>query len=473
MLDLKPFMPPRMFGTAGIRGVTNRDITPELALNIAAATAVWMARRKGSRPVAALGHDTRYGAELLSRAAAAGFASVGCDVQFYGCVPTGVLALNLALTQADGGLLVTGSHLPPDRTGLIVLDSDGSYAPVRVTDAIEDIYRNLAASRPAVRPEDLGRLEDCFHPYEHYVSEYVQRVDARALRERRFKVVVDPANGPASYVAMELFQWVGCDVEMLNFDPSPIPGRASEPRAGSVGDACAAVLKTGADLGLALDVDADRALFIGHDGRPVSEDAAGALLASDELRAGDVAVTPITSSGVIERVSRGLGARLEYCPVGMPATCEAIRGTGAAYACEESGKYYFPRRKVWSDGLFSGLRMLEVMLRRGRPLAALIAELPAFHQAKTSIRFDHERRDEAVAAAIERLDATLTEGRRRDLRIDGLKRLYDDDSFLLVRASGTEPVIRVFADSPDAARAEALMREGEKVVLDVLRRLSP
>src|SRR5688572_25376578 len=325
VVDLAALMPERMFGTAGIRGVTNKDITPELALKIGIVAGDRMAEAKDGRAVAAVGHDTRYGAEILARAAASGLASAGVDVQFFGCVPTGVLSLNLERSKLDGGILVTGSHLPPDRTGLIYLQSDGAFAPYSVSDDLERRYRELPARNRTVRPEDIGRVDEVFHPYETYVSEIVRLVNTRMIRERKYKILIDPANGPASYVAKELFQWFGCDVEMLNYDPSPIPGRPSEPRAHTVQEAEGLVTKFGCDLGLCLDVDADRALFIGADGKAVSEDAIGAVFARSELGRGDVCVTPVTSSGLIEVICRERGASLEYCGVGQPQTAQAIR----------------------------------------------------------------------------------------------------------------------------------------------------
>ena len=466
-------MPERMFGTAGIRGVTNRDITPELALKLGIVAGDQMAESKEGRAVAAVGHDTRYGAEILARAAASGLASAGVDVQFFGCVPTGVLSLNLERTKLDGGILVTGSHLPPDRTGLIYIQSDGSFAPYSVSDDLERRYRELPARTRTVRPEDIGRVDEVFHPYETYVSEIVRLVDTRAIRERKYKILVDPANGPASYVAKELFQWFGCDVEMLNYDPSPIPGRPSEPRAHTVEEAARLVAETQCDLGLCLDVDADRALFIGPDGKAVSEDAIGGIFARSELGKGDVCVTPVTSSGLIEVICRERGASLEYCGVGQPHTAQAIRDLNAAYAYEESGKYYFPRDRVWTDGLYSGAKLLELMTESNLSLPGLIARTPVFHQARRTIKVDDSIKGPAQAEVERILERELTDGRVRDLRLDGFKRVYADHAWLLIRASATEPGIRVFADAPQADRAESLVREGERVLLDALKRVSP
>jgi phosphomannomutase/phosphoglucomutase len=445
-------MPKRLFGTAGIRGVTNTGITAELALRVARAYGDWIQRHARQSGSVAVGHDTRWGA------AASGFASAGLHVQFYGCVSTGVLSLNVARTKQDGALLVTGSHLPPDRTGLILLQGDGSIAPFSLTDKVEetlasDDYREVA-------PKDVGRLEEAFHPYELYISECMQALDARLCRTKNYKVLADPANGTASYIAMEFFQWLGCRVELINYDPAPVPGRPSEPRAGVVGEAIDVVRREKCDFGVCFDVDAD--------GIPVSEDTAGAIFAKSELKSGDVCVVPINSSGLIEQVCRDVGARLEYCAVGQPPTLEAIKALHATYSYEESGKYYFPRRFLWSDGLYTAGRLLELMAKTGRSVAELAAEFPKFHQVKKNVAVPEDRKEQAMTRAVQRLQKALTEGRTRDVTVDGFKRVYDDHSWLLLRKSGTEPLIRVYSDAPTKERAEDLVAKGEALLAECL-----
>jgi len=459
-------MSQRLFGTAGIRGVTNTGITAELALRVARAYGDWIQRHARKSGAVAVGHDTRWGSEMLARAAASGFASAGLHVQFYGCVSTGVLSLNVARTSMDGALLVTGSHLPPDRTGLLLLEGDGAIAPFSVTDKVEEIlssedYREVPA-------KEIGRLEEAFHPYELYVSECMQALDARLCRSKKFKVLADPANGTASYIAMEFLQWLGCTVELINYDPNPVPGRPSEPRAGVVGEAIERVRSEKCDLGACFDVDADRSLFIDADGIPLSEDTVGAIFAKSELRAGDVCVVPINSSGLIEQVCRQVGARLEYCGVGQPPTLEAVKRLNAAYSYEESGKYYFPRRFLWSDGLYSTGRMIELMAKTGRTVAELAAEFPKFHQVKKNIAVEEARKDQALTRTVQRLEKTLTEGRVRDVQVDGFKRVYEDHSWLLFRKSGTEPLIRVYSDAPGRERAEELAARGVALLSECL-----
>jgi phosphomannomutase/phosphoglucomutase len=456
----------RLFGTAGIRGVTNTGITAELALRVARAYGDWIQRHARSSGSVAVGHDTRWGAEMLARAAASGFASAGLHVQFYGCVSTGVLSLNVARTKQDGALLVTGSHLPPDRIGLLLLQGDGSIAPFSVTDKVEETLANDEYRE--VPPKEIGRLEEAFHPYELYISECMQALDARLLRTKNYKVLADPANGTASYIAMEFFQWLGCQVELINYDPNPVPGRPSEPRAGVVGEAIDVVRREKCDMGACFDVDADRSLFIDADGIPVSEDTAGAIFAKSELKPGDVCVVPINSSGLIEQVCRDVGARLEYCAVGQPPTMEAIKALSAVYSYEESGKYYFPRRFLWSDGLYTAGRLLELMAKTGRSVAELAGEFPKFHQVKKNVAVAEDRKEQAMTRATQRLEKALTEGRARDVTVDGFKRVYDDHSWLLFRKSGTEALIRVYSDAPSKERAEELAARGEALLQQCL-----
>ena len=296
----------------------------------------------------------------------------------------------------------------------------------------------------------------------------MQAVDAALCRSRKYKVAVDPANGAACLVAKEFFQWLGCEVTLLHFDPNPVPDRPSEPRASTVGAAIDAVRRERCDLGVCFDVDADRVLFIDADGLPLSEDTAGAIFAASILKPGDVCVVPVNSSGLIEQVCAPLGARLEYCGVGQPHEVEAVRRHGARFCYEESGKYYFPPRFLWADGLYAGARMIELMAKSGRTLAQLALPFPRYHQVKLNVPVDEARKDAALEAAVGRLATRLVDGRARDLDVDGFKRIYQDHSWLLLRKSGTEPLIRVYSDAPSAPRAEELAREGERLLRESL-----
>lgn len=235
-----------------------------------------------------------------------------------------------------------------------------------------------------------------------------------------------------------------------------------------MGEAIRKVRKTRSDLGACFDVDADRALFIDRDGNPLSEDTAGAVFARSLLSPGDVCVVPVNSSGLIERVCREIGARLEYCEVGQPPTIQAIRDLDAAFSYKESGKYWFARQFLWSDGLYSTARLLEIMARTGRTAAELAAEFPRFYQSKRNVPIDSGKELDPMPAVESLLKTALTEGRLRDVTVDGFKRVYGDDSWLLFRKSGTEPLVRIYSDAPSRERAESLAAAGEALLRECL-----
>lgn len=462
-------MPARMFGTAGVRGVINTEITPELTLRIAAAFTSLMRRDDGRRPTIGVGHDTRYGADVLGRAAASGACAAGADSMFYHVIPTGAFCHNVRANGHAGGILITGSHMPPDRTGIAVILDSGAYAPFSFTDRVEAILRDFRWEALAVAPDRIGHPIEAFHAFESYVGYMVQQVDAPLLKRRGFRVLCDPANGAASLVAMELFQWLGCSVEMMNYDPAPVPARPSEPRAASTSEAQKRVAAGGFDAAFCLDVDADRCLMIDESGRPLSEDAVGAIFAREQLGRGDLCVVPINSSGLIEVACEQAGARLEYCPVGQPHTQEAILARGAKFSYEESGKYYFPDRHIWPDGLFSAIRMLHIMARSQKKLSELAAQFPRFHQVKNTVPVPNDRKERLMRRVKEAWGKELSDGRRADYDLDGLKRVYDDRSWLLIRLSGTEELVRVYTDAPTEERARELADQGAAFVRRLLK----
>lgn len=458
-------MSPRLFGTAGIRGVANADVTPELAVRLARAFGQWIRRHALRHGSAAVSHDPRWGASMLARAAAAGFASAGFNVRHTGLATAGAFAANVARARQDGGLYVTGSHMPPDRIGLLLATADGAVAPFPVTDAVETLLDNPA---PPLPPDRIGRIEDAPDAGELYLDTILGAVDVPLVRSRSFRVLLDNANGAAGPAALEFFRRLGVEAEILHAEPGPVPARPSEPRAHTVGEAVRRVRETSPDLGACFDVDADRVLFIDRRGTPVSEDAAGALFARHELAPGDACVVPVNSSGLIERVCREAGARLEYCAIGQPSVIQAIRDLGAAFSYEESGKYWFARRFPWSDGLYSTARFLEIMARTGRSAEELIAGLPAFFQSKRNVPVEDGKKDRLMEAVAARLRSALAEDRLHDLTLDGFKRVYRDGSWLLFRKSGTEPLVRVYSDAPSRARADGLAAAGEALLRECL-----
>ncbi len=456
---------PKMFGTAGIRGLTNVEITPALALSIARSYGDWL----GNAGLAAVGRDTRYGAPMLSMAAASGLVSAGFDVVDCGVIPTGGLAAYLRHAKAKGAILITGSHTPPDRIGVIAMLADGAYVPDTTAVEIED--RHAQASFAYVSPDRIGSVRVAHDALEVYRAFLLSYVDAEPIRRWRPRVLVDPANGTASLVLPGLLRELGCDVVELNCSPNPVPARPSEPRAKTLTEACAKVRAHGCDIGIATDVDADRVLFIDANGTCASEDVIGAAFAEEVLsRAKNkLCVSPINSSGLLDWVCAKVGARIEWCPPGQPATVEKVKQVGAVYSYEESGKYYFCEEALWCDGPLAALKLLSMLGREKLGLAQLVAKYPSFTQVKQTVPCPDAIKSRVMERLRERWERELVDGRKEDVTIDGLKRVYKDNSWLLLRKSGTEPLVRVYSDAMDAGRAKALVEAGKALLESVMR----
>jgi phosphomannomutase/phosphoglucomutase len=476
-------------GTSGFRGVTNEEITTAHALAIGERYGALLAQQLCRRPHVTVGHDQRFGAEALASAVAAGFMAAGADVVMLGCVPTGVFCI--CSTGYDGGVLVTGSHMPPGRIGLIPTNADGTYATSEVTDPITDDITEYPERRWTMPWIAMGRLGPTVTPpivegtyLQHVLWAHpphaasiearhrsgppstvplAPRFDREALFRRRFRVLLDSGNGTAGRIARALLEELGCEVEAIHEMPKSVPDRPSECRASSCAKAIELMRSGRFDLGACFDGDADRVLFLTADGTPLSEDVVGAIFARAVLKPGDVCVTPINSGTLIEVVCRAIGATVRYCRIGQPETGRAVKEYGGAYTYEASAKYGFPREFLWYDAIYAVAKMLDHMARTGKSLAELAAELPVFHRVDRNISLDGASREAVVSRALASARQAFGGDARRVDDLDGLRFTFPDDAWVLLRPSGTEPLARVYADAPSAERAAALAEAGERI----------
>lgn len=273
-------------------------------------------------------------------------------------------------------------------------------------------------------------------------SEYIQAilaaVDVALIRSKNFKILFDPANGSAVEVGKKLFGRLG-DLIMINDRLGQKPPRPSEPRRETLAETAKQVVKHGCDLGIATDIDADRVLFIDEIGAVLSEDLTAVILAE-----GKVAVTPVNSSGIFAAECAKKGIRVKECGVGPPEIIAAIKKHRADFAYEESGKYFFPPEFLWADGVLAGIKMLEAMASGGQKLSQMRLSYPEYFQVKLAADCPWEKMPKQWIG-------------------QGEKKRFGD-SFMFIRASGTEPLIRIFADSPNQKLAEELAEKGKKIV---------
>lgn len=279
--------------------------------------------------------------------------------------------------------------------------------------------------------------------HSEYIKALLKTVDVELIKKQNFRILFDPVNGSAIEVGRQLFSQLGT-VVMINDRLGQRPTRASEPRAQTLKETAKKVTANHCDLGIATDVDADRVLFIDETGVVLSEDLSAVILVE-----GKTAVTPVNSSGLFKAECQKKKIRVIDCPVGPPEIINAIKTHRAGFAYEESGKYFFPPEFLWADGLLAGVKMLESMARRGKRLSQIRKQYPVYHQVKLAIDCPWGKMPKKFVG-------------------NGVKFDFPDNSWLFIRASGTEPLIRVFSDSPSRSRAEKLVQAGKKMVSETL-----
>ena len=438
----------RLFGTDGIRGTANREpITAETALAVAKAAGAAF-RRGDHRHLVVIGKDTRLSGYMLEPALTAGFISVGMDVVLLGPLPTPAVAMLTRSLRADLGVMISASHNPFEDNGIKLFGPDGYKLSDEVEQAIE-VRMGTPNSDDLASSEELGhaqRLEDSVGRY----IEFVKHTFPKGRRLDGLKIVVDCAHGAAYRVAPKVLYELGAEVVALGVAPNGTNINRAH-GATAPGALQAAVLATGADFGLALDGDADRVVVSDQTGRLVDGDqliglVARSWLSSDRLR-GDGVVGTVMSNLGLERFLEGLGVGLIRTPVGDRYVVERMRDGGYNVGGEQSGHIVLSDYTTTGDGLIAALQVLSVLVEQGRPAGEVCHVFDPLPQVLKNVRFNG--------------GAPLEHERVREV-IDLSERTLGSAGRLLVRKSGTEPVVRVMAEGEDAALVD-------KVVDDIIQ----
>lgn len=424
----------RLFGTDGIRGVANVDLKPTTAYALGRAVAHRLVGRGGAIVV---GQDTRRSGDMFVSAIAAGATSLGADVHVVGVVPTPALAYLAGAGDYAAGIMVSASHNPADDNGLKVLDSHG----LKLDDAIEDeleqlIWRTEELVGPA--NAEIGRLVDARERLDDYRRHRIGL--ARQVSAAGVKLVLDGANGSGCFVGPGILAATGATVSVIHAEPD---GVNINVRAGATAPAslAAAVVAAGADVGFALDGDADRLIAVDAAGQVVDGDQVLGILALDLLERGKLPggalVVSVLSNGGLQAVIEAAGGQIVRTPVGDKYILEGMQVTGAGLGGEKSGHVIVLEHTTSGDGIVTALEVLRVMSRRRAGLAELAAAIPMLPQQQRAVKARHKDQWEgdpilqrAIADAADRLGAS---GR------------------VLVRPSGTEPALRVMVEGPDDA----------------------
>ena len=428
---------PRLFGTDGIRGVANVELKPSTAFALGRATAHRLVHEGGSIVV---GQDTRRSGDMFVTAIAAGATSMGVSVHSVGVVPTPALAFLAADGDFAAGIMVSASHNPAEDNGLKVLDADGLKLDDTVEDELEElIWRTDELAGAA--PERLGIVIDGRGLIERYLAHregLARRVDAAGLR-----IVLDCANGSASGVGERILAATGASVEVINAEPD---GLNINLRAGATDPAGLArrVIESGADLGFAVDGDADRLVAVDGSGQVVDGDRVLGLLALERLARDGASrddpaiatlVVSVLSNGGLQHAVEAAGGTVVRTPVGDKYILEGMQVSGAGLGGEKSGHVIVREHTTSGDGLVTALEVLRVTTRAARPLAELAEQIPLLPQEQRAVKVRHKEQwegDPALLRAIADAERRLGSGGR-----------------VLVRPSGTEPALRVMVEGDD------------------------
>jgi phosphoglucosamine mutase len=434
----------RLFGTDGVRGVANEEpMTGEMALQIGRATA-YLFQNKGGRHRIVVGKDTRLSGYMLETALASGICSMGGDVLLVGPLPTPGIAFITVDVRADAGVVISASHNPFYDNGIKIFSGDGFKLPDKMEQRIEELI--FSGQLEGIRPTGAKvgkafRIEDATERY----AFFLRHIFPEHLTLEGLKIAVDCANGAAYRVAPMVLKELGAQVSCVGVEPN---GENINLNCGSLHPMLISrfVVEQGADLGMTLDGDADRVIFVDHRGCVIDGDHLMAICALDMMHEGklrkNTLVATVMSNMGLELVLKEAGGHLVRAPVGDRYVVEEMLKGGYNLGGEQSGHVVFLDHNTTGDGMITALQVLAIMQKSGVTLAELARVMRTFPQTQRTVRIK-EKRDLSQIPQIQRM-------------MQEFQRELGERGRIVVRYSGTEPVLRIMIEGEDEGRITAM-----------------
>lgn len=442
----------RLFGTDGVRGVANSELTPELVFKLGKAGAHVLSKKKG-KPVVLIGKDTRISGDMLEDALSAGILAVGGNVIKVGVLPTPAVAYLVKYYQADVGVVISASHNPFEYNGIKFFNSEGFKLDDEIEDEIEDLILRDIDVNSHITGDKLGKCleadDDALGIYVRYLAGTIDR------RLDGLKLVLDCANG-ASYKAAELvYQSLGAEVSVIGNQPDGL----------NINDGCGSthperlqqeVIRKGAFMGLAYDGDADRLIAIDEKGRIIDGDKVICICAKMLKNAGELVDDKVTATVMsnlgFHKYIESMGCSVDVTSVGDRYVLESMINTGCVIGGEQSGHIIFLNHSTTGDGILSSLQLVRAVLESGKKPSELSDEITIYPQVLKNAKVKNENKtkyekDPEIRAAIQKVEAEM-EGRGR----------------VLIRPSGTEPLVRVMLEGEDVDHITELAQELAKLL---------
>lgn len=427
----------RLFGTDGVRGVANEELTPLLAMQLGQAGATVLTKENEHRPTIMVGCDTRISGDMLANALMAGICSVGANAVYVGVIPTPAVAYLTKKYKVEAGVVISASHNPVEFNGIKFFDGNGYKLPDSMEDEIEALIRNGMQGVEMPTGSRVGKIKYRTDAREEYINHAIQSVpvDLSGL-----KIVVDCAEGASFYTSVEALRELGANVVPIHNMPD---GTNINSNCGSthMEELQARVVYEKANVGLAFDGDADRLLAVDENGAIVDGDQIMAVVGNHmrnqgKLKKDTIVATVMSNLGFFQMGEREK-LHMEQTKVGDRYVLERMREIGASLGGEQSGHVIFLDENTTGDGLLSALHLLEVMVDTGKPLSELASIMTVMPQALVNARVPNHKKDKymeypEIAGAI-----------------DELSRKFAGDGRVLIRPSGTEPKVRVMIEGRD------------------------
>jgi phosphoglucosamine mutase len=443
----------RLFGTDGARGIANTEISCELAMKIGRAAAMVLGENAGGRKLKVLvGTDTRISADMLSCAIAAGFCSVGCDVLQLGVVPTPAVAFLVKEYSYDAGVMISASHNPCEYNGIKIFRSNGYKLPDEMEEKIEAIILDEIMPPPL----KVGAQVGCITSGRNAIKDYIHHIESTAVAHfYGMRIAIDCANGSASETANELFRRLGAECTVINNHPD---GENINKNCGSTHIEVLQkyVKNNGFDLGFAFDGDADRCLAVDENGNVVDGDRIMYIFAkymkdTGMLGSTKVVTTVMSNFGLYKALDE-IGVGYEKTAVGDKYVYENMKQNGHLVGGEQSGHIILSKYANTGDGMLTAIKVMQVVLDGKTTLSELAKPVTVYPQILKNV-------------VVTDKDATMNDSDVRS-EVEAVTRRLGDDGRVLLRKSGTEPVLRVMveAGSPEVCEKEV------DAVIDVMRR---
>ncbi len=449
----------RLFGSSGVRGLVNVDLTAGLAEEIGLAVATFSKAKD-----VLVARDTRVSGAMLEDALVSGLESGGANVKCLGVVPTPVLAFLTKKMRADAGIMITASHNPPEYNGVKIFSGDGLAYDEESQNEIEGIIAHKRFRLTDWRDVGHDQLAD-----ESYL--YVENLEKRVRLRSKWYVVLDPGCGATFNLAPAVLKSIGCKVTALNAQPDGwFPARSPEPNAKSLTHLAKVVKILGADGGLAYDGDGDRVAFIDEKGSFADFDQVLAAYAAHVVKknGGGTVVTSVEASMGVEKMVEPQGGKVVRTKVGDVYISETMRKSNAIFGGEPCGAWIHPQFHYCPDGILSSALLLEALEDESKSLAEFIADTPKYPILRENFGCKNEMKEKVVEEIGENLKPAFP-GYREFSTVDGV-RVVLEKGWLLVRASGTEPVIRLTVEGESLKAAKQIMEEGTKSIKNLLGR---